>query len=292
MPLATAFGVWQALNLLAILVFYLLWTDRQPHDAMAIASFVPLWNALYLGQDTPLLLAVIAVASILLRMNRRVPAGIVLSFLSEKPHLFVLVPLFLLRHRLALVSFVGAGAVWAVASFALEGLMWPVQMIRASTAYDAIIQMKLVSVRALVYPNGSVIGYTGAALILVLLAACLIRAGRLDDRALLATSVFASVCLSHHALLYDAALSLPLLLLRPMPSPIITTAAGVGATMEQTALRLLFWVLPALGLSKAPRTLLHMRVLGVITKFGNRGGSSESRASGVRAKSLLVQKPR
>jgi hypothetical protein len=137
LPYATAERVWQGLNLCAFAGFFWLWA---PRDIMApiCCLFFPIWISFVVGQDTPLLLLIIAFGASLLRGNRSFAAGLVFSLCLIKFHLFILLALVVLAKRLwRFASGVLTGALGlAAVSFAVAGSNWPVQYVAVLRANE------------------------------------------------------------------------------------------------------------------------------------------------------------
>jgi hypothetical protein len=94
---------------------------------VACAWSFPLAWTLTNGQDVAFLLAWLAISLTLLRAGAPFAAGLVLSLCAAKFHLFVLLPLLIVSHRLwrfAAGLAAGGSALLAI-SFALQGKGWP-----------------------------------------------------------------------------------------------------------------------------------------------------------------------
>lgn len=127
LPYRTAYFVFQALALLAVVLAIFVWPAREDRGAIALACCwsLPLSTAFANGQDVPFLLLWL---SIVARLTDRRPglAGIVASLLMAKFHLFLLVPLWILSQKRWRFGAGLAGGLLAclVASFALQGPGW------------------------------------------------------------------------------------------------------------------------------------------------------------------------
>jgi len=116
LPFWLAYGVWAAL-MLGTLAFALAWSTSYRGLARlvaVVAAIVPWWvlHALYVGQVVPLIAASVLIAWRLLREDRDVAAGIVLSVVVLKPQVAAVAPLALLaagRYR-AFAAWVAAAA--------------------------------------------------------------------------------------------------------------------------------------------------------------------------------------
>lgn len=100
LPHWLAYAVWAAL-MFSVLVFALAWSTsyRGPTRLVALGvAIVPWWvvHALYVGQVVPLIAASVLIAWRLLREDRDVAAGLVLSVVMLKPQAAGVVPLALL----------------------------------------------------------------------------------------------------------------------------------------------------------------------------------------------------
>ncbi|HXN45043.1 MAG TPA: glycosyltransferase family 87 protein [Bryobacteraceae bacterium] len=127
LPYHTAYVVFQALSLLAVVLAVILWPARKDRGAMAVACCwsVPLSTAFANGQDITFLLLVL---SIVARLVDRRPAltGVVASLCLAKFHLFLLVPIWILsQKRWRFAAGLTGGVLTAIsASFALQGPDW------------------------------------------------------------------------------------------------------------------------------------------------------------------------
>ena len=127
LPYHTAYVVFQALSLLAVVLAVLLWPAEEDRGAMAIACCwsIPLSAAFANGQDITFLLLSLSIVARL--MDRRPTlAGAVSSLCLAKFHLFLLVPLWILsQRRWRFAAGLGGGVLaCVVASFALQGPDW------------------------------------------------------------------------------------------------------------------------------------------------------------------------
>jgi hypothetical protein len=128
LPYLQAYGIFLALNCLALIGFVAIWRPPLPAKTLEAAClFLPAMVAFLNGQDIPILLLLIAMAVRLEAGRKSVAAGVLLALGAIKIHLFLLIPLLIL-----------AGGFWAVgvgyalgglgllaASFAAQGRNWP-----------------------------------------------------------------------------------------------------------------------------------------------------------------------
>src|SRR5580698_3537202 len=128
LPYLTGQFIWEALLVAGLVAFVMLWPRPSLPVRTAILCYsLPALMSLRMGQDPPLLLAVMAVSLALLYRGKPVLAGLVLSLTLAKFHLFLpLYPavLFARRWRLASGLFSGTAFLLAV-SFLVDGADWP-----------------------------------------------------------------------------------------------------------------------------------------------------------------------
>jgi hypothetical protein len=126
-PYWTAFGIWAAFGFLA-LAAALAWSGVSSGTGRWIAvigALTPWWvlHAVNLGQVVPLVAAGVVVAWRLMRDDKEIAAGVLLSAIFLKPNTAILVPVALLaagRFRV-FAAWLAAGAVLAVIAFLVLG---------------------------------------------------------------------------------------------------------------------------------------------------------------------------
>jgi len=205
-PIAQA--IWFELRALAAAGFVYAW----PHNprrvtALAAAFFLPLAGALSGDQDTPFLLLWIALAE---RLHGRRPfaAGLLLALCAAKPHLFLLLPVYLWIHRRSLIpGFLAGGTALLALSFAAAGPRWP-QALVAVLRSPSIEPWGVFNLHSLALPAAVEIMLT-----VVIAAGALAAILRASDRMALAATLTAGLLLSYHTTLADAAMLLPAVLL-------------------------------------------------------------------------------
>jgi hypothetical protein len=129
----TAFPYWTAYTIWAVFTFLmfaaaLAWSGVSAGvvRSIAVIGALSMWwvpYAMFLGQVVPLVAAGVVVAWRLLRKDRDLAAGLVLSVIFLKPNTAILVPVALLaagRYR-AFASWLGAGGVLAIIAFLVLG---------------------------------------------------------------------------------------------------------------------------------------------------------------------------
>jgi len=127
LPYRTAYAVFQALSLLAVVLAVILWPAREDRAAMAVACCwsVPLSTAFANGQDITFLLLSLSIVARLID-RRPALAGAVASLCLAKFHLFLLVPIWIVsQRRWRFAAGLAAGVLASLAaSFALQGPDW------------------------------------------------------------------------------------------------------------------------------------------------------------------------
>jgi len=127
LPYRTAYFVFQALALLAVVLAVFIWPNREDRGAIALACCwsLPLSTAFANGQDVPFLLLWLSIVARLID-RRPALAGIVASLSMAKFQLFLLVPLWILsQKRWRFGAGLAAGVLACLAaSFALQGPGW------------------------------------------------------------------------------------------------------------------------------------------------------------------------
>ena len=147
LPYQTAYWIFQTLSIAAAVIFVRL--SRGPWQlTAAISVFLPLAFSIIGGQDITFLMVICGVAVVLHRFGRDAAAGFVLSLCLLKFHLFVLVPLVLIRHRKWRMTGAAAAGVilWLAISTLVAGLDWPSQ-------YLAVLMSAAVSPNVSLMPN-------------------------------------------------------------------------------------------------------------------------------------------
>jgi hypothetical protein len=217
----TAYGCFFAANL--ILLGFALWaSDRASRDwllnclAMAVLafSFFPVSMALFQGQDSILLTAIVAAALVALKRNYRVAAGMLVGCGLFKFQLTI--PIFLLlllwKHWRFCLGFLLSGVSLAVLSTILTGragqqLYWSL-LTQTQTMSDPLRMVNLRALAAVVFPGMSGILLAGASLAMgALLGLVLSRSSRSDHEALLLSIPVATLC-SYHLYSHDLTLLL------------------------------------------------------------------------------------
>jgi len=203
-----AFVAWQLANLVALACFQaLMWPSRI--GLLAMVACAPLWVSFRQGQDMPLLLLIVGVTIFLLEHNRAGLAGAVMSLCTIKFHLLLLVPMFLLAHRgwrMAAGLCLGVAAL-LIGCFTIYGGDWPAQYSRSMIENQRHLHTASLWTLAPA-PWGPITVVT------VLALGCYFACRKISSPAIaFAVSLVFSFLAAPRAYIYDAAITLPALLL-------------------------------------------------------------------------------
>lgn len=133
LPYRTAWRVWQAASLAALIGFALLWApDRRFFTLMLTAVSIPALLAWLAGQDVFFLLLAMALSVRLHGAGKFVAAGAVFALCAAKVHLFLLTPVWIiaLGDWNFLKGLLYGGGALAALSTAAAGWRWPLEMWR------------------------------------------------------------------------------------------------------------------------------------------------------------------
>ena len=219
LPYRLAYWLFQMLNLAALAIFLRSWGRRDPLLCVLGGISIPVITAFANGQDVLLLVLLCAAAWELERRQKLFLAGLVLSLLAIKFHLFLFIPAILLlgkRWRMLSRATLGALALLAI-SAALQGWDWP-------SGYLQLLRSSEITPTAITMPNlhGLLTATIGdlprVELILSALVAIVLISAALRIRDLgpaLALAIVAGLLTSHHAYVQESCL----LLLIPVLAP-------------------------------------------------------------------------
>jgi hypothetical protein len=205
--------IWEALLLAGLLVFLALWPRPSfPVRAAILCYSIPALMSLRMGQDPPLLLALMAIALVLLYRGKPVLAGLVLSLTLAKFHLFLpLFPavLFARRWRFASGLFSGT-AILLAANFLVSGPSWPRTYLAAIT--DPVVTPGVIITPSLFYaiPGTPQMRNLVVAVVGLIMMALYLRIAREKVELLIAAAPVAILPLLPHAGSYDCLLLTPL----------------------------------------------------------------------------------
>jgi hypothetical protein len=212
LPFSSAYTVWLVAMFSAAVSAIVLMTLAEGNAAIAVSLWsAPLFLATCAAQDVGLVYLVLAGGLLLRKCGRCVAAGLVLSLLSIKFNLFLLLPIpFLVKREFRLLGGAAAGlGVLTAISFAGAGQSWPVEYVR-------LVLNPVVSPGPTVMPNlhGAVSRFSNSALLEALLtvfiaALVFVVARRSQFSIALAAGLFGSILVSRHAYSGDCAVLIP-----------------------------------------------------------------------------------
>ena len=127
-PYRTAYVLWELLSATALLAALVLWPGPSPKTKWLTACWMlPVFVALFNGQDDMFVLFWIALSARLLHRKWPMAAAIALALAASKYHLILMIPMVILaqrRWRMATGVLAGGGMLLAI-SFAVAGPDWP-----------------------------------------------------------------------------------------------------------------------------------------------------------------------
>lgn len=208
--------VWLAAGLGALAGFVALWpASSRAWAAVAVCWSAPAAMCLALGQDSVWFLFFVALGLRLLLRGREFWAGVVLSLCIAKPHLALVLPVFLVAHgkwRSILGGLTG-GITGLALSFAVEGREWPSRLLSLTQLPDFDpAPDRMPNLRGLLTFLGVGLALE-LALALAVIVAVWFLCRRLPLEAAAAVALAAGLLVSHHAYFYDALMLLPALML-------------------------------------------------------------------------------
>lgn len=215
LPYLTGQYIWESLVLCGLVAFVALWPRPSlPVRAAILCYSVPALMSLRMGQDPPLLLALMAISLVLLYHGKPVVAGLVLSLTLAKFHLFLpLFPavVFARRWRFAGGLFSGTAFLLAV-NFLVSGPDWPRRYLAAIT--DPVVTPGVIITPSLYYaiPGTPQVRNVVVAVVGIVLMALYLRLARQKVELLIAAAPVAILPLLPHAGSYDCLLLTPLAL--------------------------------------------------------------------------------
>jgi Glycosyltransferase family 87 len=230
LPFVPAFYLFRVLVLVGVAVFLWMWPGDRWAAAAACAWSVPLAATFTVGQDVVFVLVAVLGAYRMLRSGRQFAAGALLGLCAIKFHLFLLLPVLLLRWRLWKTVAGGAavGVVWFAMCFAAAGPRW-IAAYRAALSGTRInpYTFNMVNLRGLFGYDSPWIWPAAAGVAIV--CGYLIWRGSLEVG--LSVVLAGGVLITPHTTVCDATLFLPCLLLaRRMESATARTVAVFALT--------------------------------------------------------------
>ncbi len=212
LPYSMAHGLWIAMLVAASVMFAAIHpAPNRMGLAAATAISLPLAaGVIGIGQDVALLLLIWAVGLRLRDGGRAFTAGMMLSLILIKFHLFLLVPLFfLIRREFRLLAGFCTGAIALVALSFAAGADWPREYIRVVS--DPAISpgtTGMPNLHGLLFeiPHAVPLELILSALVTVAALGC---ARRCSFELALAAVILGSFLLSRHSYLHDCAIAIP-----------------------------------------------------------------------------------
>lgn len=215
LPYLTGQFIWEALLVAGLLTFVCLWPRPALSVRLAILCYsVPALMSLRMGQDPPLLLALMAIALMLLYRGKPVIAGLVLSLTLAKFHLFLpLFPavLFARRWRFAKGLFSGTAILLAM-NFMVAGWDWPRTYLAAITNPEVTPGVIITPSLFYAIPGSPLARNLVVAMVGMMMMVLYLRVARQKLELLIAAAPVAILPLLPHAGSYDCLLLMPLAL--------------------------------------------------------------------------------
>ena len=210
LPYEMARYIWAGLQLAAVIAAACLWPGSRRLAIVVTCWSFPILTCLTFGADTTLLFLWLVLWRRLESKSRPILAGVALALCIAKFHLFLLLPLLLLRHgRWSVIkgSAIGVGAL-VVLSFLSAGWKWPVE-------YLHVLTMPGINPNRIIMPNIHGLAPQGLELPLVILALVLtcVAIFRLDYIDGTAAALAGSYVCSYHTYVMDGVILLPAIML-------------------------------------------------------------------------------
>ncbi|MCI0558875.1 MAG: DUF2029 domain-containing protein [Nitrososphaera sp.] len=206
----TAHWIWFTLRLAAVAGFIFLWPGKRSDSALLVAVTVAIPMGLFSGQDSVLLLPLLALFYRWLE-TRPLLAGLVLSLCAIKPHLFILVAVLVIVQRRweALRGALAGGACLVPLSFLAGGRTWLWAFLDAATAgrTNPVVD-RMYNLHGLL--QGNPLEPLAYALIALVAA---VAFSRLPASRSLALALIGGMLISHHAYYPDVVILIPAVLL-------------------------------------------------------------------------------
>jgi hypothetical protein len=212
LPYRAAYAVFSLATMASVLWFVVKFSSECSALPFFASMSIPIFTAICGGQDTPLLLAILGGWMLLTRSNRDVWAGLILSLVAIKFHLFLFVPVFLLVKGRWLIL---RGLLTGLAALTGFGIL--VAGASSLKQYLNVLRDPRINPSATVMPNihGLVAVLNGGMALELLLIALVLAAfiwvvRRSDDcEFLLAVSLICGLLVSFHSGVADDIILLP-----------------------------------------------------------------------------------
>jgi hypothetical protein len=216
LPYRSAYLVWELLSASALVAGFALWPGPAAQTKWLTACWtLPLFVALFNGQDNALVWFWLALSARLLRRRLPLAAGLALAMAASKYHLMAIVPIVVLaqkRWRFAAGATLGLAALLAI-SFAVAGWDWPRHYLAVIRDPALVPDMSHSPTLYALFPSLPY-GTLLEAAVMVVLAAAVYRLSVLDKsfEGPLGIALAAGILVSLHSWLADCILLLPALM--------------------------------------------------------------------------------
>jgi hypothetical protein len=235
LPYRAAYAVFSLATLASLLWFVVKFSPECSALPFFAAMSIPILTAICGGQDTPFLLAILGGSILLTRAKREVWAGLVLSLLAIKFHLFLFVPvLLLIKRRWQILG----GAMTGLA--VLTGVGVSVAGAASLGQYVNVLRDPWINSSATIMPNihglAAVLngGMVLELILIALVLAAFVWVARRNEsyEFLLAVSLLCGLLVSFHSCLADDVVLLPVFVavVRTCPMPFLRVATALILT--------------------------------------------------------------
>jgi len=236
LPYRTAYAGFVLMNVAALLIFLRIWRFDVP-AIMACALFLPLEWSFGIGQDSPIMMLMVAGAAELIQRRRDYAGGALLALFTVKPHLFLFLPAVLIAQRKfrALAGLAVGGAALYLLAAAVVGIDWPLKSLHGALSNEATFVPTTPGVagllRTLHAPGWLLLPAAAAGMIMVYR-----RARTIAWLPAVALAVAAGVVFAARAQVYDGGFFLLFLLLETAPALIVIAGVALIAVTTPAAL--------------------------------------------------------
>ena len=233
LPYRAAYAGFVLMNLAALLLFLRIWRFEIA-AILACALFLPLEFSFGLGQDSPIMMAIVAGAAQLIQRRRDFAGGALLALFTVKPHLFVFLPVVLIAQRKyrALAGLAVGGAALYLLAAAFVGIDWPLKSMHATLTNESTFIPSTPGVAGLLRKL-HVSGWLLLPAAIAGIAMVYHRARAIDWLPAVALALAAGVVFAPRAQVYDGSFFL-LLLLLVATTPGLVVIAGVAVIAVTT----------------------------------------------------------
>jgi hypothetical protein len=227
LPYRAAYAGFVLMNLAALLLFLRIWRFEVA-AILACALFLPLEWSFGLGQDAPIMMAIVAGAAQLIQRRRDFAGGALLALFTVKPHLFLFLPVVLIAQRKyrALAGLAVGGVALYLLAAAFVGIDWPLKSMAAAMSNEATFVPSTPGVAGLLRKLHAP-GWVLLPAVIAGIAMVYRRARAIDWLPAVALAIAAGVVFAPRAQVYDGSFFL-LLLLLVATTPALVVIAGVA----------------------------------------------------------------